>query len=249
MQSREYKQREDMQLTSGHSDETKTTRVTEMSDEARLIEQTLAGDHDAFRVLVRRYQNPTYALALGRVRNGAAADEIAQDAFVSAYRKLSQLKDRTRFAAWLRAITLRRCALWLRSRTQEETKSQVLVEEITPDPTTINPVLRQEKDTLGIPAMIAKLPERLKTAALLCFDEGLSPRAAAAVLGVKSGTLRKRLHDARARLHCGIIHRAMKDGQVHLLPRNFAERCVCRCLESGRGKNTMKGGECQCAEK
>lgn len=206
-----------------------------MSEDVRLIEKTLAGDHDAFGALVRRYQNPTYALALYRVRNGVAADEIAQDAFVSAYQKLAQLKDRSRFAAWLRAITLRRCALWLRSRTQERTKTQ-LTEELTPDPTTVHSATEHQKDALRIAEMIEKLPERLKAAALLCFDEGLSPRAAAAILGVKSGTLRKRLHDARARLHCEIIHRAMNDGQAHLLPRNFAERCVCRCMEVQESK-------------
>ncbi|OGV64300.1 MAG: hypothetical protein A2498_16660 [Lentisphaerae bacterium RIFOXYC12_FULL_60_16] len=209
-----------------------------MKDDARLVQQTLAGDPEAFRGLVRRYQTPTYVLALSRVRNAVAADEIAQDAFVSAYQKLSQLKDRSRFAAWLRAITLRRCALWFRSGKQGQLENQ-LAEELTPDPAAANPASGADGGALGIAAMIERLPERLRVAALLCFDDELSPRAAAAVLGIKGGTLRKRLHDARARLHCEIIHKAIGEGQSHLLPRNFAERCVCRCVEGTR-KDTGK---------
>ncbi|OGV75467.1 MAG: hypothetical protein A3K19_29325 [Lentisphaerae bacterium RIFOXYB12_FULL_65_16] len=203
-----------------------------MGDEKRLIEQTLAGDHEAFRVLIGRYQTAIYALALHRVRNRAAADEIAQDSFVAAYRKLVQLKDRNRFGAWLRAIALRHCALWFRSHRHEEADSPPLVDRSAPDSPAMGPATEQDQDTLDVAAMIEKLPERLRAAALLCFDEELSPRAAAAILGIKGGTLRKRLHDARARLHCEIIHRAIREGQEYLLPRNFADGCICRCLEA-----------------
>lgn len=52
------------------------------------------------------------------------------------------------------------------------------------------------------------------------------------MLGLKAGTLRKRLHDARARLQRQITEKAERELLLHLLPKDFAERCVCRCREA-----------------
>ncbi len=198
-----------------------------MTNDAQLIEGTLNGDHDAFGLLVGKYQAPTYALAFQHVGSSAVAEEITQDVFVTAYRKLDQLKDSSRFGAWLRSITLRQCAMWHRSE-----KRKPKTDRLPADLSALEPATARGEESLGIDGLIQELPEGLRAAAVLCFEEELSPSAAAAVLGVKPGTLRKRLHDARARLQRQIVEWADKELRTHLLPRDFAERCVCRCEQA-----------------
>ncbi|MBI5211702.1 MAG: RNA polymerase sigma factor [Elusimicrobia bacterium] len=205
--------------------------------DARLVGRVLEGDHDAFGLLVRQYQGPIHALIRHFTRNAAAADEIAQDAFVAAYQKLGQLEDASRFGGWLRAIALNRCRMWRRGQ-QRGAKTVPLSEE---DGAGLEAARREAagrdpERPLGIGAMIGRLPAKLQTAAMLCLDEELSPSAAASVLGLKPGTLRKRLHAARARLQRQIVETAQRELRMHLLPGDFAERCICRCEKSRREK-------------
>ena len=72
-----------------------------------LVERAKVGDREAFGELVVRFRNSVFAMALARVRNPLEADELAQDVFVHAMRKLPQLRDPRCFAGWLRRITAR----------------------------------------------------------------------------------------------------------------------------------------------
>src|SRR6476646_12261140 len=72
-----------------------------------LVERAKVGDREAYGELVVRFQNSVYAMALGRVRDPLEAQELAQDVFVHAMRKLPQLRDARCFAGWLRRITAR----------------------------------------------------------------------------------------------------------------------------------------------
>jgi len=200
-----------------------------MIDDVTLIAQTLLGDRDAFGILVRRYETAVYALALPRVGSAAVAQEIAQDVFVAAYRKLDQLKDRTRLGGWLRSITRRQCDMWRRSEKRKPNTRPLRAEEMAADARAVNAAGQPGEALFGIESMIRQLPEGLRAAAVLCLEDELSPSVAAAVLGLKPGTLRKRLHDARARLQRQIVEKARKELRMHLLPKGFAARCVCRC--------------------
>jgi RNA polymerase sigma-70 factor (ECF subfamily) len=93
---------------------------TEGSD-AAAVEQTLAGDQDAFRVLVERHSRSLFGLAFRMSRNEQDAEEIVQDTFVRAYRKLGQFESRANFKTWLYRITVN-CALdrMRKRRTEEE---------------------------------------------------------------------------------------------------------------------------------
>jgi hypothetical protein len=95
----------------------------------------------------------------------------------------------------------------------------------------------EAEPTFHIDRMIAGLPPGMREAAVLCLEEGLAPSAAAEVLGLKPATMRKRIHDARARLQRLIVAKAKRQLQMHLLPGNFAEKCVCRCaIAVSRGR-------------
>src|SRR5436305_1243111 len=72
-----------------------------------LVERAKVGDREAYGELVTRFQGSVYAMALTRVRDPLEAQELAQDVFVHAMRKLPQLRDPRCFAGWLRRITAR----------------------------------------------------------------------------------------------------------------------------------------------
>ncbi|MBI5578470.1 MAG: RNA polymerase sigma factor [Deltaproteobacteria bacterium] len=213
-----------------------------MNRDAVLIEKTLNSQSEAYAELVKKYQLPVYALALKRTRSAATAEEIAQLAFVIAYQKLHQLKDRKKFGAWLRSITIRQTSMHFRSETQNKRIMHKLeLEAHAASPADPNAIPAFDQPVFGIESLISELPEKLRAAAVLCLVEGVSPRAAASVLGLKPNTLRKRLFDARARLQRQIVKRAEKELQLHFLPRDFADRCVCRCERAAQSKE--KGGD------
>ena len=72
-----------------------------------LVERAKTGDREAYGELVTRFQSSVYAMALSRVRDPLEAQELAQDVFVHAMRKLPQLREPRAFAGWLRKITAR----------------------------------------------------------------------------------------------------------------------------------------------
>jgi RNA polymerase sigma-70 factor (ECF subfamily) len=83
-------------------------------DEAQIVTQCQQGDTEAFGRLVSRYQGAVYSTAFYYAGRYGAAEDIAQEAFLAAYRSLKQLNNPTRFGPWLKEITCRTAANWLR---------------------------------------------------------------------------------------------------------------------------------------
>src|SRR5687767_8359463 len=80
-----------------------------------LVLRARGGDADAFAALVRRWQGAAYAVALSLLEDRAEAEDMAQEAFVRAWRNLDLLADPARFGPWLRRITFGVCIDWLRA--------------------------------------------------------------------------------------------------------------------------------------
>ncbi len=85
-----------------------------------LVYQCLEGDHDAFAVLVRRYQASVYATAFYYAGRYGGAEDVTQEAFWEAYRSMRKLKEPERFGAWLKGITTRVSANWLRRNVSKQ---------------------------------------------------------------------------------------------------------------------------------
>ena len=83
-------------------------------NDSELVERALDGNLDAFDAIVRRYQDAVYAIALHRTGNFADAQDIAQEAFLTAYTNLSKLRDPSKLASWLHTITLYTYNHWQR---------------------------------------------------------------------------------------------------------------------------------------
>jgi RNA polymerase sigma-70 factor, ECF subfamily len=90
-----------------------------MSEDTLLIQQTLAGDEQAFHHLAVKYQSAIYSLILSYVRNPDDAQEIMQDVFLKAYQGLSSLRRSERFRFWLYQLARNQCQDWKRKNQAE----------------------------------------------------------------------------------------------------------------------------------
>lgn len=165
-----------------------------------LVERAKTGDREAYGELVVRFENSVYAMALARVRNPLEAQELAQDVFVHAMRKLPQLRDPRCFAGWLRRITARMAINRL-------TRKGPL---FGADPEVLDAVQakgRTAEEAFAVGEAVGQLKEAL--AGLKPLDRetleafyirGRSLKQIAKEFAVPTGTVKRRLHVARQRL-------------------------------------------------
>lgn len=165
-----------------------------------LVDKAKTGDREAYGELVVRFQNSVYAMALARVRDPIEAQELAQEVFVHAMRKLPQLRDARCFAGWLRQITAR-MAINRATRkgpvfgTEPEFLDGVEGDFKTPDEQL---VLAEEKADLH--AGLRKLKDLDRATLEAFYLRGRSLKQMAREFETPVGTIKRRLHVARARL-------------------------------------------------
>ena len=104
----------------------------------QLVAQTLAGDRDAFGVLVHRYQEMVFAYACQKVKNEVDAQDVMQEVFLRAYRHLYELRHLHRFRSWLYTIMSNECNRWL-ARAAKTRRREVLLEDAADDDLRVEP--------------------------------------------------------------------------------------------------------------
>ena len=167
--------------------------------DALIVERTLRGDGEAYVVLVERYQSAVLAQALAVTGRLADAEDIAQEAFLKAYRALPGLKRPSAFARWLFGITRNTCHDWLRHRQRREAAG--LAERgagRVADPVDPGAVLpaedaaRRETHRLLL-AAVTTLPAEYAVAVTLKHQSGMTCAEIAETLDVPLGTVTSRL--------------------------------------------------------
>ncbi|MCG9126775.1 sigma-70 family RNA polymerase sigma factor [Candidatus Poribacteria bacterium] len=177
----------------------------EMTD-YQLIKQTLSGNQDAFTVLVQRYQKRVHALAWRKIGDFHIAEEITQDTFLRAYRKLNTLKNPQLFAGWLYVIANRMCDTLLRKSPQEMQSLETipivkLEEQLYSDYATAQREERvSEKRVALVKRLLQKLPESERIVVTLHYLADSPIKEISEFLGVSLNTVKSRLHRARRRL-------------------------------------------------
>ncbi len=136
-----------------------------MKSDETLIRSVVAGDVDAFGPLVERYHTGVYALIWSIVQDSGAAEDITQEAFITAYTRLSELRDVRRFPGWLRRIAANSARMWLRKRDGRAATGEV---ERIAGPTGAGGF------RVEIARAFASLPEKQRQAAILFYLEGTS---------------------------------------------------------------------------
>ena len=139
-----------------------------------------------------------FRVAYSVLRNREDAEEVAQEAFANAYRNFSKLRDRGRFRAWLVRITWRSAFDRQRSSRRRSLREQVHVEtsgkEVCVDSVVSHDVANQ------VWHAIDGLPEKLRAVTILAGIEEYNIREVAQLLGLREGTVKSRLFEARQRL-------------------------------------------------
>ena len=175
-------------------------------NDADLIQRTLTGDEDAFTTLVNKYQKSVHALVWRKIGDFHIAEELTQDVFLKAYKRLSTLKRRDHFPGWLYVIAARHCIAWLRKK-QLPTKSldamsTTELEEIchAQYEANNNEVAAIKHRRKLVKRLLQKLPESERTVVTLYYLAEMTGEEISLFLGVSHNTVRSRLHRARQRL-------------------------------------------------
>ena len=176
-------------------------------DDVELIQNILAGDEAAFSTLVKKYQKGVHALAWRKVKDYHIAEEITQDAFLQAHKKLASLKDPRLFPGWLYVIADRLCRAWFRKKQLKNIQSiKTTCEETLEKTAYANYVCEQREETAVehqrqiVQRLMAKLPESERTVMVLYYLGEMNCGEISKFLGVSPHTVKSRLRRARERL-------------------------------------------------
>ena len=186
-----------------------------------LVTRSQGGDLDAYNALVVRYQRSVYNLALRMLGDPAAAEDVAQDCFLAAWRNIARFRGGN-FSAWLLRIATNACYDHIRRRQRQPATSLEVVtgdEEAPfelPDPDELpeDQAVRHEL-ARAIGQGLQHVQADQRVAVILVDIQGLAYEEVAEALNVPIGTVKSRLSRGRAQL------RAYFRGHPELLPEQF----------------------------
>ena len=176
----------------------------------------LAARHQAFEELVQRFQDMAVGCSLGVLGDFQLAEDVAQDAFLTAYKDLEKLQDPNAFAGWFKQIVLHKSYRLqrLRTRTPLESMEDRTMHIAAQSPDQAEQIEQREEHTL-VHRAIESLPEHERLATVLFYLTGYSQQKIAELLDLPEATVRKRLQRARNRL---------KESMMNMVEEAFAER-------------------------
>ena len=170
------------------------------TEDGYIVHRCLNGEPEAFGLLIDRYKEAIYAFAYVKLRNFHDAEDVAQEVFIKAYRKLASLKQYDSFLAWLYSIAADLCRKWIRSQARRPDR------EFIEDQ---NPAVREGASTdsyredavyESLHEALDSLPETYQQVLTLYYLGGMSSREIARFVGTSPSAVRMRLSRARAQL-------------------------------------------------
>ncbi len=175
-------------------------------DEARMIAAILAGDREQYHELIRPYERSVYKMTLSFMKNESDAEDVAQESFLKAFRKLADFRGQAKFSTWLISITLNEARSRLRRTATVRMES---LDESPEEGAHISPALLRDWREVPSEALerqevrqmlqdaIANLSPLYREVLLLRDVEECSIEETATALSITSGTVKVRLHRAR----------------------------------------------------
>jgi RNA polymerase sigma-70 factor (ECF subfamily) len=177
------------------------------ADDQQLIQQCLSGNTEAFGDLVIRYQDRLYNSLMLMVGSPEDARDLAQEAFVHAFRKLDSFRGDAAFYTWLfriavnAAISFRRRAARQKSASIDVLKEAAGAEPLDRhDDSSPSSQIETQETQQVVRRALGELSEEFRTALVLTEIEGMSYEEAATAVGCPIGTIRSRIHRARNEL-------------------------------------------------
>jgi RNA polymerase sigma-70 factor, ECF subfamily len=180
--------------------------MTDRDIDQQLVERVQRGDKGAFDLLVLKYQRKIFRLLSRLIRDSAEVEDIAQEAFIKAYRALPNFRGESAFYTWLYRIAINTAKNHLVSQGRRApTSTEADIEEAETfddgdhlrDLNTPDSMLLSKQVGEAVNRAIDKLPEDLRTAIVLREIEGRSYEEIAESMGCPIGTVRSRIFRAR----------------------------------------------------
>jgi RNA polymerase sigma-70 factor (ECF subfamily) len=190
-----------------------------ISDEQQLIARSQKGDLPAFNRLVEAYQDQVYSVAMRLARNRAVAEDVAQEAFISAFRNIRSYRGGS-FRGWLVRIVTNATYDHFRSAKRKPAES-IDADIVTFETRLVSPAespeAAAERSALAgqISAGLDSIPDDQRLAVVLVDVEGLSYEEAAETMQVSVGTVKSRVARGRAKLREYLL------ANPELLPSQF----------------------------
>jgi RNA polymerase sigma-70 factor (ECF subfamily) len=194
-------------------------QVAEMHEENGLVLSTLAGDNSSFDELYRRHARRIYQICLRMVDDPTTAEDLTQEAFVLAYRKLATFRQESRFSTWLHAIAVNTVLMFFRKRKASihECALEFSAHGKDDNPNSDREIygrpddfLRMAVDRVTLQRAIADLPEGYRMMVVLHDIHGYQHEEIAHMLGCTIGNTKSQLHKARLKLRDAILVRVSR---------------------------------------
>ena len=171
------------------------------SAEAVLVERCRRGDLGAFEEVYRTHSGRLYGLVLRMVGNPSDAEDLLQEIFLSAHRKLDGFRGDSALGTWLYRLATNQCLDHLRSRAARTGQlTDSLDEEVGLPDIGSRTIAEQTVAKMDLERAVAQLPEGCRAAFVLHDVQGLEHREVAEALGIAEGTSKSQVHKARLRL-------------------------------------------------
>ncbi|MGI6434773.1 MAG: RNA polymerase sigma factor [Syntrophomonadaceae bacterium] len=190
-----------------------------MDADIELVKQTLQGNEEGFEKLVKRYQDKVYTLCYRYSGNDEDAYDLAQEAFIKAYRSLGTFKGSSRFSTWLYRITTNVCLDEIRRkkrRIQAQSLDQPvegadgeMARIVLDDNLPIDALYEQQEQVQYIQSLLMQMKPEHRMVLLLKDIMEFSYEEIAQMLNISSGTIKSRLSRARDLLRRKLLEREL----------------------------------------
>ncbi len=195
----------------------KDTAGLNASSDETAVDRILAGDIEAFERVVERWQGPLMNLAWRYCHDRSQAEELAQDCFLQIYRSLASWRREAAFSTWMFTVATN----VIRNRMRRRLPPQVNLDDAPAWALVQDPVAAAERRDLRaqVRSSVRFLPARYRDVVVAYYFQDMDVGRAAECLGLSPGTLKARLHRARAllarRLEAFVQHAEAQDGDPH----------------------------------
>jgi RNA polymerase sigma-70 factor (ECF subfamily) len=168
-----------------------------------LVEEVLAGNTKAYAVLVNRYKDMVFTLAVGLLHNRQEAEEVAQDTFLKAFKALSGFQNKSKFSTWIYRIIYNECI----SRLRRKKNNLISVEELSYGELSDNfeeiepEWIQKEKRKRQLYEAISLLKEDDRSILMLYYFENCRVNEISDITSLSNENIKSRLFRARKKLH------------------------------------------------
>ncbi|MGE4498161.1 MAG: sigma-70 family RNA polymerase sigma factor [Deferribacterales bacterium] len=184
--------------------------------DALVVEKVIEGDAASYELLIRKYQSKLFSTVLHMVKNRELAEDIVQESFLRAFRKLDTLNNRSQFYPWIKRIALNMAlnhfekekrVLDVETDEDESSFFENIASGESPEELTLKEEMKRY-----VRMFVDSLPDRLRVVIILREVEDMSYEEIAEMLNIPLGTVRSRLFNARNIIKERLIKQGLADG-------------------------------------